>query len=692
MTNTDITRIAAIDIASQLPREIRDLILQAVVLRYYNFYNFDDFRLPPTRTTKSGHRDVLVPLISLINCSDPLLDYAVRLALPKLSFKESDLIRSRFVQQFANFALSKSTTRMYKFSTNTAKLSPLVEKLMESTFEQYIVILGRRGSVRQPADLQVPVFEQCSTLKIIMTRFIFEQVCLSGFLARSNKLKILELTTDIFKYKGYLSNEFANEIQNWFNVNPRNKTEKSFILHLRLGVSHSSTEHFYNLFGIDTFLNSTRDLNVRFDVTLITASENILNGINNLLTEWHEKFNGSLISYISSANKNFYDSPSFTRLIDTVSTIKIKKFKFSGKHSKDFYFSIDRLFQYSVSTVVDLMLSEVSISNFQNMPSLKRLNLWSCKLIGHDVLNGISEFCDELSLSSCKYDGNDGSITLPTSIGFLDISVNDSDIADLPKFSNLGKLQRLRSVKAEIKAHGIEDHETMILTISWPERFVAQLPSTVESLFLEISHGRKENISGNAIFHPEKLTFDNLTQLQVLYLLIDSDPLSTIPFNFSNLPDSLQELQMVMPSLFSGTLPKSLQSIDIDMRACEKFKEYETFADFWNQWIAPLENLLYFRAVNEHTQAIDSGALEFPPHLQVFDITSYSFEKISLVDGIPSSILNFTASRNSSLVPEPVPVFVRDDLQIDELKKRIKLSFVRPPWYKWVFREENEIE
>ncbi|GMG21188.1 unnamed protein product [Ambrosiozyma monospora] len=324
------------------------------------------------------------------------------------------------------------------------------------------------------------------------------------------------------------------------------------------------------------------------------------------------------------------------------------------------------------------------------MPSLKRLNLWSCKLIGHDVLNGISEVCDELSLSSCKYDGNDGSITLPTSIGFLDISLNDSDIADLPKFSNVGKLQRLRSVKAEIKAHGIED-ETMIHTISWPERFVAQLPSTVESLFLEIRKGRKENISGNAIFHPEKLRFDNLTQLQVLYLLIDSDPLSTVPFNFSNLPDSLQELQMVMPSLFSGTLPKSLQSIDINMCACEKFKEYETFADFWNQWIAPLRNLLYFSTTNKHTQAIDSSALNFPPHLQVFDISSDSFEKISLVDGLPDSILVFSAYRSEFRLPmsgsELVPVFVRDDLQIEKLKKQVKLDTTIMPWYEWVMQK-----
>ncbi|GMG44184.1 unnamed protein product [Ambrosiozyma monospora] len=364
---------------------------------------------------------------------------------------------------------------------------------------------------------------------------------------------------------------------------------------------------------------------------LTKESEDIFNGINTLLTQWHENFNGSLKFYIRYESKEFYHSPFFTQLIDTVSTSKIKEFKFNGGHSKDFYFSIDGLFQYSVSTVVDLMLFDVSISNLQNMPLLKRLGLEGCKLIGHDVFNGISEFCGELLLSYCKYDDKYGSITLPTSIGLLHIIVYNPDIADLPKFSNLGKLQRLRSVKAEIKAKGIDaftikeiEDETMIRTISWLERFVAQLPSTVESLFLKIPKGPEENISGKASFHPEKLRFDNLTQLQVLYLLINSDPLSTIPFNFSNLPDSLQELHMVMPSLFSGTLPKSLQSLHIDIRDCKKFKEYEyeTFVDFWNQFIAPLENLLYFSAVNKHTQTIDSFALNFPPHLQLFDITS----------------------------------------------------------------------
>ncbi|GMG53679.1 unnamed protein product [Ambrosiozyma monospora] len=435
--------------------------------------------------------------------------------------------------------------------------------------------------------------------------------------------------------EAHLLNEFANEIRNWCNVNPRNKIEKSLILDLQFATSRPITEVLFldNLSEIDTFLNSTKDLNVKFDVTLMLAKEyeDMFNGINTLLTQWHENFNGSLVFHISYESKEFHHSSFFTQLIDTVSSSKIKKFIFRSiyLHDSD-YFSIDSLFRYSVSTVVDLTLSQVSISNFQNMPSLKRLNLWSCKLIGHDVFNGISEFCGELSLSYCKYDDKYGSITLPTSIGLLHIIVYNPNIADLPKFSNLGKLQRLLSVKAEIKAHGndaftikeIED-ETMIRTISWLERFVAQLPSTVESLFLIIP-GPEENISGNAIFHPEKLRFDNLTQLQFLYLKIDSDLLSTIPFNFSNLPDSLQELQMVMPSLFSGTLPKSLQSLHIDIRDCKKFKEYEyeTFVDFWNQFIAPLENLLYFSAINKHTQTIDSSALNFPPHLQLFDIAS----------------------------------------------------------------------
>ncbi|GMG34492.1 unnamed protein product [Ambrosiozyma monospora] len=625
MTNTDIATIAAIDIASQLPREIQDLILQTVVLRYYKFYNFNEFELHLRNIFNFGPTDVLVPLILLINCSDPLLDYAVRLALPKLSFRGSDLMNSRFVQQFANFALSESTTRMYKFSTDTVELSPLVAKLMEFTFKQTQFHEGLHSP-----NLQAPVFEHCSTL--ILGVSTIEHLCGSaGLLTRSNKLKILMLSIDMLEDEAHLLNKFTNEIQNWFNVNSRNKTEKSLILNIKFVTSVLNSRPITrdlilaNLSEIYTFLTSSKDLNLRFAIFLILDKvyEDIFNGINTLLTQWHETFIGSLKFYITSKSKEFYETPSFTQLIDTVSTSKIKEFHFhSGVYSNDFYFSIDSLFRYSVSTVVDLRLSDVSISNCQNMPSLKRLQLFRCKLIGHDVLNGISEFCDVLLLNGCKYDDNNGSITLPTTIGFLDIN---GDISDLPKFSNMGKLQRLRSVKAEITSFSgkARDEETVI---SWLERFVAKLPSTVESLFLMIPRqALKQNISANAMYHPEKLRFDNLTQLQVLYLLIESEPLSTIPFNFSNLPDSLQALTMVMPSLFSGRLPKSLQSIDIDIRACEKFMDmyaYETFADFWNQFIAPLENLLYFRAINKHTQTIDSSALNFPPHLQVFDITS----------------------------------------------------------------------
>ncbi|GMG19162.1 unnamed protein product [Ambrosiozyma monospora] len=147
-----------------------------------------------------------------------------------------------------------------------------------------------------------------------------------------------------------------------------------------------------------------------------------------------------------------------------------------------------------------------------------------------------------------------------------------------------------------------------------------------------------------------------------------------------------------MPSLFSGKLPKSLQSIDINTHACEKFKEYETFADFWNEWIAPLENLLYFKANNEHTPTIDSGALEFPPNLQVFEIVSNTLEKISLVDGLPNSILTFTVEGPIFYDThfKLVPVFVCNELQLDELKKQINFIHSSPPWYEFIFREKKQ--
>ncbi|GMG18945.1 unnamed protein product [Ambrosiozyma monospora] len=401
--------------------------------------------------------------------------------------------------------------------------------------------------------------------------------------------------------------------------------------------------------------------------------------------------------------KELYDSPTFTQFIDTVSSLKIKTLDLFCAHDRNvgFYNPVDGLFQYSVLTVVNLKLKGVSISNLQNMSSLKRLILSKCKLIGSDVLSGICEFCDELTLYGCQYeyDDNADSITLPTSIRLLDISEDLEDteeVSDLPKFSNLGKLQRLRTMKVVMFTHDIRttDEPQGMRGISRLERFVAQLPSTVESLFSAILSRPRDKISGNAFFHPEKLRFDNLPQLHVLSLLIEGDPLSTVPFNFSNLPNSLQKLTIDMPSLFSGKLPKSLQSIDINTHACEKFKEYETFADFWNEWIAPLENLLYFRANSKHIPTIDSGALEFPPNLQVFDIISSSFEKISLVDGLPNSILTFTAQGNVPMASDTdfklVPVFVCNELQLDELKKQINFIHSSPPWYEFIFREKNQ--
>ncbi|GMG18944.1 unnamed protein product [Ambrosiozyma monospora] len=231
MTNTDIARTTAIDIASQLPREIQNLILQTVVLRYYDFYNSDylssDHNLKGYFRKRYHDRDVLVPLISLINYSDPLLDDAVRLALPKLSFENSELMRSRFVQQFANFALSKSTTRMFKFSTNTQRPFPLAEKLMESTFEQTISEFYHFFG--ETLDFRAPAFELCSTLMLSVPNI--KHVCRSGLLSRSNHLKILKLS--IGTGEEYLLNKFTKEIRNWFNVNPRNKTDKSLILDLQ---------------------------------------------------------------------------------------------------------------------------------------------------------------------------------------------------------------------------------------------------------------------------------------------------------------------------------------------------------------------------------------------------------------------------------------------------------------------------
>ncbi|GMG21334.1 unnamed protein product [Ambrosiozyma monospora] len=596
---------------------------------------------------------------------------------------------SRFAQQFANFALSKSNTRMYKLTTNTERPFPLAEKLMESTFEQ--TISDFHHSFRASPDFRAPAFELCSTL--ILSVESIEHLCRSGLLTRSNRLKILKLSSSFDEE--YLLNKFTKEIRNWFNVNPRNKTDKSLILHLQIHRSAPIGDDF----EIVTFLKNTKDLNVKFDLSLqLVRADDLFKGINTLLTQWHEKFNGSLI-FVGDMSKELYDSPTFTQFIDTVSSLKIKTFDLFCPHGRDVgFYSIDGLFQYSVSTVVNLELQCVSISNLQNMPSLKRLFLNLCKLIGNDVLSGICEFCDELTLYGCQYeyDDNADSITLPTSIRLLDISENfegTEEVSDLPKFSNLGKLQRLRTVKVAMLTHDIiaTDEETRMYGISRLERFVAQLPSTVESLFLKAYKSIRHN---NAFFHPEKLRFDNLPQLHVLFLLIDSNPLSTIPFNFSNVPNSLQKLTIDMPSLFSGKLPKSLQSIDINTRACEKFKEYETFADFWNEWIAPLENLLYFRATNEHIPTIDSGALEFPPNLQVFDIISSSFEKISLVDGLPNSILAFTAQRDESKFYDVdfklVPVFVCNELQLEELKKQINFIHSSPPWYEFIFREKKQ--
>ncbi|GMF00949.1 unnamed protein product [Ambrosiozyma monospora] len=138
--------------------------------------------------------------------------------------------------------------------------------------------------------------------------------------------------------------------------------------------------------------------------------------------------------------------------------------------------------------------------------------------------------------------------------------------------------------------------------------------------------------------------------------------------------------------MFIGNLPESLESLNINFLACEKFEFYATFADFWNELIAPLKHLLSFKAVNKHTQTIDSGSLDFPPRLQVFGISSSSFDTISLVDGLPDSILLFSAHRadryrsDDDTKSKPVPFLVRDELQFDELKKRVELETTVLKW------------
>ncbi|GME85168.1 unnamed protein product [Ambrosiozyma monospora] len=119
---------------------------------------------------------------------------------------------------------------MRKFSTDTAELVPVIERLIESTFEQTTTVLYG-DEVELPPDLQVPALEQSSTLKLRLETL--EDVCLSGLLTRSKKLKILEVYIDMSHNEADMLNELAKEIRNWLNLDPRNKTDKSLILNLK---------------------------------------------------------------------------------------------------------------------------------------------------------------------------------------------------------------------------------------------------------------------------------------------------------------------------------------------------------------------------------------------------------------------------------------------------------------------------
>ncbi|GME72002.1 unnamed protein product [Ambrosiozyma monospora] len=177
------------------------------------------------------------------------------------------------------------------------------------------------------------------------------------------------------------------------------------------------------------------------------------------------------------------------------------------------------------------------------MSRLKRLLLAGCQLIGPDFFNSISEICCELGLSKCEYYDTD-SIVLPTSLRLLNINgdLSTTNEFQFPKISSLGKLKKLSFVEIQLNLPidlKITDEQNM-LSICWIETFIAQLPSSLESFFLDVRKGESD-ISGNAAFHPEELEFDDLTNLHTLHLKMDSDPTSIIPLNLSNLPRSLRK-------------------------------------------------------------------------------------------------------------------------------------------------------
>ncbi|GMF03754.1 unnamed protein product [Ambrosiozyma monospora] len=129
-----------------------------------------------------------------------------------------------------------------------------------------------------------------------------------------------------------------------------------------------------NISEINTFLKNTQDLNVRFDIrsTLIEESENILNAIVSLMTQWHDKFNGTFKMDCYLSEDSFYGS-TVTKLIETISNSKSKTLRFYNTINDEYLCSIDALFQQSCSSLVDLFLGGIKILKLQNLPLLKRV-------------------------------------------------------------------------------------------------------------------------------------------------------------------------------------------------------------------------------------------------------------------------------------------------------------------------------
>ncbi|GME72003.1 unnamed protein product [Ambrosiozyma monospora] len=322
MTNThSIKKDTAIQVASQLTREIQDFISQIVVLKYLKFPNFEDTRKAlPKHNPSLG--DALLSLMSLIRCSDPILDHAVCLTLPKLSF-DLEFQYSYFYQEFAQFVLSKST-KMKSFSTNAGLTSPYTKSVIEFIFDR-IKTEFYHTEAGEEIDIHDTVFEKCTTLG--NTSRTIETVCSSGLLTGSNRINTLVLGVNASLDRVSILNQFTESIQNWFNVDPVKKYSKSLILKLSFDLHSNDSEAIFLqcISEIDAFLESTQNFNVKFSISSYMFKESggdILNGLNTLLSRWHKKFNGGL-RFIASMTEEFLCGTELYQLLHSMPNLKI---------------------------------------------------------------------------------------------------------------------------------------------------------------------------------------------------------------------------------------------------------------------------------------------------------------------------------------------------------------------------------